>query len=40
MAIWRRKITIPTSIRLSQGENIRQRKEEIAQRKMVIRIDE
>jgi len=40
LAIWRRKITIPTSIRLSQGENIRQKIAEIAEQKMVIRVDD
>lgn len=40
MAIWRRKLVVPTSLRLRYGDAIRQKKDEIEQREMVIRIDE
>jgi len=40
MAIWRRKITIPHSIRVAYGEALRNKKAELAQKKMVIRVDD
>jgi hypothetical protein len=40
MAIWRRKLTIPISLRAHFGDAIRERKEELQREEMVIRIDE
>jgi hypothetical protein len=40
MAIWRRKLTIPVSLKHTHGEAIRKCKEEIAKRRTFIVVDE
>jgi hypothetical protein len=40
MAIWRRKLTIPVTLRAQYGEALKQKKAERQNKEMVIRVDE